>query len=264
MLGADLPLAERDRGFLPFGSPVWRLPVGLTLCKNPESRLCQITSGSADGDGMPLAPADPLVEVDDVFAAPVGVVSMADDDVGRFNEGPLQVRIALLDHAAIVGSAGAGAEPGHQATVAGEVFGGLEAVDGAHLTIDEDGQDFGRSWDGLDELNGGGGLDPFNDSILQSPDMFAQGIEDLQLLKSAAPGLFGEPLQSDLQLGPPLWGKDVAGGVQGESILRQGGTDAVLDPGAVLNEGHTGPGKLPLIAHLGWWDPDGGQLAQVE
>ena len=53
----------------------------------------------------------------------------------------------------IVGSAGAGAELGHQAAVAGEVFGGLETIDGAHLTIDEDGQDFGRSRDGLDELN---------------------------------------------------------------------------------------------------------------
>ena len=40
MLGTDLPLAERDRGFLPFGSPVWRLPVGLTLFENPVSRLC--------------------------------------------------------------------------------------------------------------------------------------------------------------------------------------------------------------------------------
>jgi len=97
MLGADLPLAEQDRGFLPVGSPVWRLPVGLALFKNPESRLRQITSGSADGDGMPFAPTSARVEVDDVFAAPVGVVSMADDDVGGFNEGPLQVGVALLD-----------------------------------------------------------------------------------------------------------------------------------------------------------------------
>ena len=213
---------------------------------------------------MPLAPADPLVEVDDIFVPPVGGMAVSDDDVGGFNEGPLQVRIALLDHAAIVGSAGAGAELGHQAAVAGEVFGGLETIDGAHLTIDEDGQDFGRSRDGLDELDSWSGLDPFNDSILQSPDMFAQGIEDLQLLKNAAPGLFWEPLQSDLQLGPPLRSEDVAGGVQGEGILRQGGTDAVLNPSAVLNEGHASPGKLPFIAHLSWWDPNRGQLAQVE
>ena len=40
MLGACLPLAERDRGVHPCGSPVWGLPVGLTLFENPVSRLC--------------------------------------------------------------------------------------------------------------------------------------------------------------------------------------------------------------------------------
>ena len=39
MLGACLLLAERDRGSLPCGSPVWGLPVGLTLLENPVGRL---------------------------------------------------------------------------------------------------------------------------------------------------------------------------------------------------------------------------------
>jgi hypothetical protein len=36
LLGADLPMAERDRVFHPSGRPVRGLQVGLTLFENPE------------------------------------------------------------------------------------------------------------------------------------------------------------------------------------------------------------------------------------
>jgi hypothetical protein len=38
------------------------------------------------------------------------MVAVSDDNVGGFNEGPLQVGVALLDHAAVMGPAGAGAD----------------------------------------------------------------------------------------------------------------------------------------------------------
>ena len=41
-------------------------------------------------------------------------------------------------------------------------------------------------------------------------------------------------------------------------------TDAVFNSGTVLGEDHPGAGQLPLVAHLGWWDPDRGQLAEIE
>ena len=131
MLGADLPLAERDRVLHPSGGPVRGLPVGLTLFENPVGCLGQIASGGADGDGVALAAVGALEEVDDVLAAPVGVVAVADDHVGGFDESPLQVGVGLFDHAAVVDVPTAGADFGDQAAVAGEVLGSAEAVDGA-------------------------------------------------------------------------------------------------------------------------------------
>jgi len=48
-------------------------------------------------------PADPLVEVDDIFVPPVGGMAVSDDHVSGLDKGPLKVGIALLDHAAVVG-----------------------------------------------------------------------------------------------------------------------------------------------------------------
>jgi len=42
-------------------------------------------------------PADPLVEVDDIFVPPVGVVAVSDDHIGGLDKGPLEIGVALLD-----------------------------------------------------------------------------------------------------------------------------------------------------------------------
>lgn len=93
MLGADLPLAERDGGLpcqdlrLPLRSPVRGPPVRLTFLQHPKGGFCQIASGGADGNGVALAPAGALVELDDAFGSPVRVVALANDHVGRFPGG---------------------------------------------------------------------------------------------------------------------------------------------------------------------------------
>lgn len=175
-MGACLLLAERDRGSLPCGSPVWRLPVGLTLLEDPVGRLRKIASGGTDGDGMAFAPAGALVEMYDVLAPPVGVIAVSDDDIGGFDESPLEVGVALLHHAAVVGSAGAGAELGDEAAVAREVLVCREPVDGTDLAIDDDGQDLGRSRHGLDELDGWCGLNAIEDPVFQLLDMVGEGV----------------------------------------------------------------------------------------
>ena len=55
------------------------LPVGLALFENPKGGFRQVASGGADGDGMALASAGTLVELDDVLATPVGVVPLPDE-----------------------------------------------------------------------------------------------------------------------------------------------------------------------------------------
>jgi len=123
---------------------------------------------------MALAPAGGLAEMYDVLAPPVGVVAVSDEDVDGFDESPLEVGVALLDHVSVVGSAGAGAELGDEAAVAGEVLGGREAVDGAELTINDDGQDLGWSRHGLGALDGWCGLDAREDPVFQPLDMVSR------------------------------------------------------------------------------------------
>ena len=65
------------------------LSVGLTLCENPKSSFCQITCGSPDSDSMPFATTSAFIEMDDVLAAPAGVVAMADDDVSGSDKSPV-------------------------------------------------------------------------------------------------------------------------------------------------------------------------------
>ena len=106
MLGPDLPLAERDRGFQPCREPIGRLPVGLTLLENPVGGFRQVASGGTHCNGVALSAACPFEEVHDVLLAPVGVMALTDDDVGGFDESPFQVGVALFDHSSIVRLAG--------------------------------------------------------------------------------------------------------------------------------------------------------------
>ena len=62
---------------------------------------------------------------------------------------------------------------------------------------------------------------------------------------------------------PPFGSVDVALGVQGERVLRQGGVHAVLQSRSHLGQGHTGAGQLALIPDLSRGDPDGGERSEV-
>lgn len=171
MLGTRLPLAGRGSGYTCCGAPVGWFLVWFLLGENSVGSFGQITSGSTDGDGVALAALDALIEMGDILHPPVRVMAMADDDVGGFDEGPLQVGVALFDQATVVSASGAGADLGDEAGVAGEVLCGWEAVGGTGLAIDDDGQHFGGPGHGLDELDGGGDLDLGEDACFQLIDV---------------------------------------------------------------------------------------------
>jgi len=126
---------------------------------------------------------------------------------------------------------GAGAELGYQAAVAGEVVGGTEAVDGADFPVDDNGEYFGGPGDGLDELDGGCGLDAFDDSAFQLLDVAIESVQELQLLGGAAGGFGGQVLEQVFEIAPPSGGEDITGAVQRKGVLGQGGGDAVLPEG---------------------------------
>jgi len=112
-LGAPLHLLGR-------GLPDGRWPVGLLSLKDPERSFGQMASHSADGDGVALALTDLIVDPADVPGFPGGVVPMADDDIGRLDEGPLEVLVGGLAHVAEASSAAAGVDGGDDSGVAGQ------------------------------------------------------------------------------------------------------------------------------------------------
>lgn len=222
------------------------------------SRLGEISCYGADRDLVALALASAFVDLDHVLGLPRRMVPLTDNDVGGFNERPLEVVIGLLDHPSVVDLPTAGLDLGDEASVASEARGRREAIDGADFPINDDGQDLRRAWDRLDQLDGGGHLHPFQDTGLEAKDLLLHLIQQFELLPHAALRLWGEALQEIQELRPPFGSVDVALGVEGERVLGQGGVHPVLQHGADLGEGHAGPGELALIAGLSRGDPDGG------
>jgi hypothetical protein len=132
MLGTPLHLLGR-------GLPDGRRPVGLLSLEDPEGSLRQVASDGADGDGVAFALAYLVVDVADILGLPGGVVAVADDDIGGFDESPLQVLIGGLAHVTEAGLAAAGVDGGDEAGVAGELAWRVEAIDAADLAVDHDG-----------------------------------------------------------------------------------------------------------------------------
>jgi hypothetical protein len=107
---------------------------------------------------------------------------MSGDGVGCLDEGPFEVLVALGSHLAVVSLASAGADPWGGTAVAGELRGGREAGDGADFPIDEDGQDVAHPGEALEKLHARGDGDAASDAPLESTDLSAERIEDLQML----------------------------------------------------------------------------------
>ena len=75
---------------------------------------------SADSDGMALSLTDLVVDLADILGLPGGVVAVADDDIGRLDEGPLQVLIGGFAHVAEAGLPTGGVDGWDKAGIAGE------------------------------------------------------------------------------------------------------------------------------------------------
>ena len=76
---------------------------------------------SADSDGMALSLTDLVVDLADVLGLPGWVVPVADNDIGGFDESPLEVLVGGLAHVSEAGLAAAGVDGGDEAGLAGEL-----------------------------------------------------------------------------------------------------------------------------------------------
>jgi len=80
-----------------------------------------VTSHSANRNGVAFALGDLVIDLADVRDLPCGVMPVTDDDIGRFDEGPLHILIGRLAHVAEAGLAPAAVDGGDEAGVAGEL-----------------------------------------------------------------------------------------------------------------------------------------------
>ena len=86
-------------------------------------------------------------------------MSMSDDDIGGFDEGPLEIVVGLLSHATVACLASAGVHFRNNTGIGSQVVGGGEAIDGADLSFDDDGEDVPHAGDGFQQLHVGCELD---------------------------------------------------------------------------------------------------------
>jgi len=151
------------------------------------------TNGSPDGDGVAFAPTHLVVDLADVLGLPGGVLTVADDDFGRFDEGPLQVLIGGFAHVAEAGLPAAGVDGGDEAGVAGQLAWRGEAIDGADLAVDDDGQDVSHSGEHLQQLDRGGHCDSLPNALFELIYLELQPVEGFELLSNTTPSFRGKP-----------------------------------------------------------------------
>src|SRR5512136_2502874 len=143
---------------------------------------------------------------------------VTDDDIGRFDEGPLEVLVAGFAHVTEAGLAAGGMDRWDKPGEAGEAARGIEAIDRPNLLFDDDSQNVAHSREGLQELDRRGESNAFPDPLLELSDLELQAVQGFVFLGDASACLGGTPSGDRLRPDPAGAGEDVA--------VRRGG-DAV-------------------------------------
>ncbi len=130
-------------------------PIGLSFREDPVGRLRQVPCYGTDGDGVPFAAADTVVETGDVPLSLGGGVAVAGRHVGSPDEGPFEVVIGFRPQVTIAHSAGTGLDLGCGARVTGEATAGRKALDRTCFAVDDNAEDVADPRQGDKQLQGG-------------------------------------------------------------------------------------------------------------
>lgn len=223
-----------------------------------------MSSDCTDSSGMSFSATDAFIHQGDLLLSPGGMMTMGDNNVGGFDEGPLEIVVSLLSHTTEAGLAAAGMDFGNNPGVGSEMPCIGEAIDGADLTFNNDGEDVTHTGDGFQALHVRCELDAFQDAFFEHGDLLHGDVEEIEFLFQAAASFRRELLECSIEPGSAFSDEDIAvfGGV--ESVLGEGGVNAVLKSGTWLTECHAGAVKLALVADLTRRQPDGGEAAEVD
>lgn len=213
---------------------------------------------------MSFSAADAFIYKSDLLLSPGSMMPMGDHNIGGFDEGPLEIVVGLLAHAAITGLSAAGMYFRNHAGVGCEVPSSGEAIDGTDLAFDDDGEDVSHTGDGFQALHVRCELNTLEHAFFEGGYLLHGGIEKLKLLIDATACFWREFLDSSIEPGSTFSDEDVRmpGGI--ESILGESSVDPVLESCAHFAERHAGAVKLAFVADLTWRQPYGGETTEMD
>lgn len=136
-------------------------------------------------------------------------MSMGDNNVGGFDEGPLEIVVGLLAHATEAGLSATGVDFGNYSGVGGEVPCSGEAIDGTDLAFDDDGEDVSHTGDGFQALHIRCELNALEHAFFESSDLLHGGVEKLELLINATACFWRESLEGSIEPGSTFSDEDV-------------------------------------------------------
>ena len=153
---------------------------------------------------------------------------------------------------------------GNNPGVGSEVPCSGEAINGADLTLDDDGEDVTHTWDGFQALHIQCELNALEHAFFESGYLLHSGIEKLELLIDTTSCFWRESLVGSIEPGSTFSDEDVRMLGRIESILGESSVDPVLEGCAHLAERHASAVKLALVPDLTRWKPDSGETAEMD
>lgn len=116
--------------------------------------------------------------------------------------------------------------------------GGGEAIYGADLAFNNDREDVCHTGKGFQQLHVGSELDTLQDAFFERSDLLRDGIEEIEFLFKTATGFSRKFLEGPIEPGSTFTDEDIAVIRVVESVLSEGGVNAVLESRTRLRECH--------------------------
>jgi len=194
--------------------PGW-IFIEFLFSQHPIRRFREVSRHRANGDGMTFSLPDAFVEYGDMLDPPVSMTSLANDNIGSFDECPFEILVGLLPQSAIADLSATGFDCWNSSRIASEMSRRRKAIHGSHLALDHDRQDVGHAGKRFEKLDVGGDFNPLLDALFEFFDLALNMIQCNQMLLHAALRFWRKGSAGFRELRPPFGCKDIAVGVQG-------------------------------------------------
>src|SRR4029434_103005 len=230
-----------------------RFPIGLSFLKHPKTSLREVASHSHLRFAVATPRFDSLVKPADMMVATA--LSVKQGTVGGFHEGPFQIDIDIAAHRSEANLTAAGVFPRHQPTVARQLLGSTETLNGADLGPNHHRQDVSHSRQRLQPVGLGTRSKDLH-HLFFNP--FQIRTDMIQLIEHTSKRLFGMRRQLGHKLRHDLTSflaKGIADFFHHKPVFSQRGMHTVFKLRSLLTENHPGARQLAGVTNRRRRDP---------